>query len=43
MAIKTETSDLSPSPDLPMDIVLGPERAGMRVSSVTFMCTGNDY
>jgi len=29
MAIKTETSDLSSSPDLPMDILLGPERAGM--------------
>lgn len=27
MAIKT--SDLSPSPDFPIDILLGPERTGM--------------
>lgn len=29
LTIKMETSDLSPSPELPMDILLGPEKAGM--------------
>lgn len=38
-----ETSDLSSSPEFPTYILLGPEKAGMRVSSVTFIHTGNDY
>lgn len=29
LTIKMETSDLSPSPELPMDILPGPEKAGV--------------